>query len=1375
MPPREDALASSGLDSDDEFARPDRKTARAARFGKPVAPGSKFKHLDDARQAERQAYEERGLITSGKTELENAVDLQGTCERMCSRHEYDTRIIRHGHSPFELGPDGKFDYDKAVAAYTRSDAGAGMGSAAILPSDMRTPAALVRSLDYLFHEIMTQQPSNLTGEPSQRKALGASAGFIRDRTRAIRKEFAMQSSWGHEENIESLERIARWHILCLRELQEQSGYNQDMHIDSAELGRCFTSLRQQYNDRREELGIDMPSPNEPEFVAYSLIYNLADRSVSIPAGELPSGILDHPLVQLAWDIRNAAQRNFDTQKDSSRGNAELGANIITRFTRLLKQSRLPFLMSCLVEIRLRDMRRSALRSMVRAYPKLRDGVPVRYGENGEVVERRMMLMPTLERILGCEEQENEEPAYDDVEPVPRDPADEAAKAVTYHNIELWPEDGPPQGALINQGADFEDNRDGLFVRRWKIITDKRTGLSFPDIVDGKTGIDIAGAPHLKPIAKPIKVKSQPTPSFTFAAPSAVAKPALTKTPDSIIPPKPTTPFSFNIKPSPTPTAIQPPAPPAAPSTEIPNFFSSVAKSTATPATLPKTSPQPIPKAATADTAVQPTFSFDFGKATPPTTTVVPSITTIPSTTPQTAAPPSTLPLFSKPGFFAASAEAGPSKPIDAPSLPLSTAAAIPANVPPEVIQVPAEPSQSKRLLKKPSLSASLSRSTSRKADVVDVYRHNLGPAITDRIMQEVIASMLNQVTPEINRVYKQTLAAQAYAEAKVRRQETIVRCTQETFDIMRDELVRSIATDVIAKEYRRRRVTKRIFHRWLDYVKRMKGKRAELEREREETFERLKGMGLGGNVMGDLDDGEDLDMAASQGGAVQEYMDEFEADVVLRQAEQQKDHFYSPSTFLHQIARHVAALYSPVTPTATSTFSLEHHAAVAPNFHTLLSISTQSATPPDKDAQDWLISKFMPKDEEKYVLEDIGFPVDVVDRYEEPPVSTYYGLCVLETPMTTWDSGKRAENTADVQDRIEALIKVSEQMENQFVPALLILSWEGETLDEIIDRLEIEDDVEAFEHVAVLSLEYSEDLDAQFDDTLKALMPELQQKHQVVIRLQDLVSRVSLTWQRYIDVAALALSSRPTSAALALQIFSRGVDLINALPVIARSSVGRVKLSIASTFNPIKLPAFEASAVNSVDESAEAIIGYLSQDVFADLDDAQLAIAPLRQGAASQQALPIIPILQSLAFLVFGEIRTQVMPLKSWWPDPEGPRDIVSGYLASAESAYTSRIEESIKIITREMSSPLQEQPANTPQPQESPSPFLKQSKISTPPPPTKASQGVKRSRQSFNTPPTSESKAAKNARLLRVLASATKTMEAFDTSDGWSAIDPVN
>lgn len=285
--------------------------------------------------------------------------------------------------------------------------------------------------------------------PTARRALGYTAGFIRDRTRAIRKEFAIQSSWGHEEAIACFERIARWHILCLRELQEESGSNVDMHIDNAELGRAFTSLRQHYNDRREETGLDMPCPNEPEFRAYMLIFDLANKSVSIPTAELPAVILDHPLVQLAWQIRQAAQRNFDSQKEGSKLNSEYGANLVTRFVRLLKQPNVPFLLSCLVEVRLRDMRRSAIRALTRTYPPLK-GDPIRRNEQGDIIERKMILVDMMNALIGAEEQEDKDTAWDDIAPVSKNPDDETAAVVERFNIDVYRDGSKPVGALINR-------------------------------------------------------------------------------------------------------------------------------------------------------------------------------------------------------------------------------------------------------------------------------------------------------------------------------------------------------------------------------------------------------------------------------------------------------------------------------------------------------------------------------------------------------------------------------------------------------------------------------------------------------------------------------------------------------------------------------------------------------------------------------------------------------------------------------------------------------------------------------------------------------------------------------------------------------------
>lgn len=262
----------------------------------------------------------------------------------------------------------------------------------------------------------------------------------------------MQASWGQSEAIECNERIARWHILCLRELQEESGTNADMHIDNAELGRCFVTLRQLYNDRREETRQDVPSVNEPEFRAYMLIYDLAQKSTAILTSELPSAILDDPLVKIAFELHRAAQRNFDSQKEGSKFNAELGMNMITRFLKLLKQPNVPFLFSALVEVRLREMRRSALRALKINYLPLKSD-PVLYGQNGQK-EYRMVLLEQLNKFLGCEEQETDEPAFDDVDPVPRTREQEACDIARRFGVEIYEEGGAPVGVLINRGTAF---------------------------------------------------------------------------------------------------------------------------------------------------------------------------------------------------------------------------------------------------------------------------------------------------------------------------------------------------------------------------------------------------------------------------------------------------------------------------------------------------------------------------------------------------------------------------------------------------------------------------------------------------------------------------------------------------------------------------------------------------------------------------------------------------------------------------------------------------------------------------------------------------------------------------------------------------------
>lgn len=237
----------------------------------------------------------------------------------------------------------------------------------------------------------------------------------------------------------------------------------------------------------------MPCAHEPEFRAYMLIYDLTSKSISIPTSELPACILSHPLVKIAWEIRQCAQRNFDSQKEGSKHNAELGMNNIRRFIKLLASPKVPYLLACLVEIRLREMRRSALRAMTRAYPRLKTE-PIRMNEKGQVVERKMVLVETLNKILGCMTPDPTPSAWDDVptrSAAELDPDNESEAICTRFNIPLFPPpDNRPRekrGALINLGTPFDDNKDAPYTRRWALVSAKRGGKRFVHVVNSGSG------------------------------------------------------------------------------------------------------------------------------------------------------------------------------------------------------------------------------------------------------------------------------------------------------------------------------------------------------------------------------------------------------------------------------------------------------------------------------------------------------------------------------------------------------------------------------------------------------------------------------------------------------------------------------------------------------------------------------------------------------------------------------------------------------------------------------------------------------------------------------------------------------------------------
>lgn len=117
-----------------------------------------------------------------------------------------------------------------------------------------------------------------------------------------------------------------------------------------------------------------------------------------------------------------------------------------------------------------------------------------------------------------------------------------------------------------------------------------------------------------------------------------------------------------------------------------------------------------------------------------------------------------------------------------------------------------------------------------------------------------------------------------------------------------------------------------------------------------------------------------------------------EADFI--KAERMKEDFYSPSTFLHTIARQIGPL-------------LPHHPndMQQPRFQILLSTSTDSASPPPPPAAKWLVDKISPRIDGGtwWSSEGVEYACQVKSRYDELEARNFgrLGIVLIEVPMSS--------------------------------------------------------------------------------------------------------------------------------------------------------------------------------------------------------------------------------------------------------------------------------------------------------------------------------------------------------------------------------------
>ncbi|KAJ3322680.1 hypothetical protein HDU76_013832 [Blyttiomyces sp. JEL0837] len=420
----------SGTSGGDEDAL---RAARAAKFDNAPA-SNRFMELKEGREALRLKFIQEGKMSDPnvKMTLDEATDFIAECPDMCPEFEIHEREFQNTLHVLERIPNTNLaDPAKCVKKYKRSDAGA----ATQLPSDVRPPDVLERTLNYLFHTLIGEH--GLTVEVQ---------GFVRDRARSIRNDFTVQNHRGIKA-VECNERIARFHILSTFIFSGVKAV--DFGLEREQMRKTLQSLREFYRDLAAE---NQFCPNEPEFQALYILAHLTENHIVSDTEQLREEVVRHRLVQLAIEFQQMAQNVTDTPRS---------LNFFSKFFRLIADPGTPYLFACILHQEFDTIRRAALRAMHKVYYCL---------------DQHPFLVNDIVNLLG----------YDD--------ENEAIASLDYYQIPHEIVDGVRVAKI---GKIKDDNKfraqpfgptgDGALARQIskRIVEAKASNLTIIDILDGK--------------------------------------------------------------------------------------------------------------------------------------------------------------------------------------------------------------------------------------------------------------------------------------------------------------------------------------------------------------------------------------------------------------------------------------------------------------------------------------------------------------------------------------------------------------------------------------------------------------------------------------------------------------------------------------------------------------------------------------------------------------------------------------------------------------------------------------------------------------------------------------------------------------------------
>ncbi|KAJ6590462.1 hypothetical protein DFH09DRAFT_205833 [Mycena vulgaris] len=226
--------------------------------------------------------------------LEDAISIVGTCMDMCPRFERYRRERENNLFEWETIPGTKrVNHQRAVKMYERA------AGDKTLPSDLRPPLVLKRTLDYLFHDLLP------------RGGFSPTFNFIRDRSRSVRNDFTMQHNTGSLA-MECHERCARFHILALYLERDREGFS--VALEEQQLMNTLQSLKEFYNDQRATY----ESPAELEMRIYHRLIHIRDQVERPEPVPLSHHVAEHPMYKLTTAFRAHVQEKSKPITKTSR-------------------------------------------------------------------------------------------------------------------------------------------------------------------------------------------------------------------------------------------------------------------------------------------------------------------------------------------------------------------------------------------------------------------------------------------------------------------------------------------------------------------------------------------------------------------------------------------------------------------------------------------------------------------------------------------------------------------------------------------------------------------------------------------------------------------------------------------------------------------------------------------------------------------------------------------------------------------------------------------------------------------------------------------------------------------------------------------------